>query len=135
MFLSKISIHSGGMILYSMEKSIFVVVLYKLLVKMKYKKHIACSYDCQLVCVDDRFSKLPKTFLGKDSLYNFINSMIKNGKYFVREKSSLKLFQTLTCTYSFKKVQELGYLIFLINIRKTTINLIIRKKIKNIFHT
>ena len=40
MFLSKISIHSGRMILYSMEKSIFVVVLYKLLVKKKYEKDI-----------------------------------------------------------------------------------------------
>ena len=101
----------------------------------KYQKHIACSYDCQLVCVDDRFSKLPKTFLGKDSLYNVINSMIRKGKYFVRQKSSLKLFQTLTCTYSFKKVQVLEYLIFLINIRKPTINLMIQKIIKNIFHT
>ena len=23
----------------------------------KYQKHIACSYGCKLVCVDDKFSK------------------------------------------------------------------------------
>ena len=23
----------------------------------KYQKHVACSYDLELVCVDDRFSK------------------------------------------------------------------------------
>ena len=47
----------------------------------KYQKHIACSYGYKLVCVDDKLSKLVKTYLGKDTVYNFINSMIEENKY------------------------------------------------------
>ena len=41
----------------------------------KYQKYIACSYESygyKLVCVDDKFSKPFKTYLGKDAIYNFI---------------------------------------------------------------
>ena len=47
----------------------------------KYQKHIACSYDYKLVCVDDKFSKRFKSYLGEDVVYNFINSMIEESKY------------------------------------------------------
>ena len=30
----------------------------------KYQEHIACSYGYKLVCVDDKFSKSFKTYLG-----------------------------------------------------------------------
>ena len=43
---------------------------------LKYQKDIFCSYGYKLVRVDDMFSKLFKTYLGKDTVYNFINSMI-----------------------------------------------------------
>ena len=43
--------------------------------------YIACSYGYILVCVDDQFSKTFKTYLGKDAVYNFISSMIKESKY------------------------------------------------------
>ena len=46
-----------------------------------YQKHVACSYGYKLVCVDDKFSKTFKTCLGKDAVYNFINSMIEENKY------------------------------------------------------
>ena len=42
----------------------------------KYQKHIACSYGYKLECVDDK-----ETYLGKDAVYNFINSMIEETKY------------------------------------------------------
>ena len=32
-------------------------------------------------CVDEKFSKPFKTYLGKDAVYNFINSMIEESKY------------------------------------------------------
>ena len=35
----------------------------------QYQKHIACSYGYKLVCVDDRFSKSFKTYLGIDVIY------------------------------------------------------------------
>ena len=34
----------------------------------KYPKHIACSYGYKLVCVNDKFSKLFKTYLGEDGV-------------------------------------------------------------------
>ena len=47
----------------------------------KYQKHIACRYGYKLVCLDDKFSKLFKTYLGEDTLYNFINNFIGERKY------------------------------------------------------
>ena len=44
-------------------------------------KHIASSYDYKLVYVDDKFSKPFKTYLGKDAVYNFINSSIDESNY------------------------------------------------------
>ena len=38
----------------------------------KYQKHIAGSYGVKLICVDDKFSKGFKTYLGKDEVYNLI---------------------------------------------------------------
>ena len=42
----------------------------------KYQKYIACSCGYKLICVDDKFCKPFKTYLGKE-VYNFINSMIE----------------------------------------------------------
>ena len=47
----------------------------------KYQKQVVCSYGYKLVCVDDKFSKPFKTYLGKDVVYNFIDSMIEESKY------------------------------------------------------
>ena len=47
----------------------------------KYQKNVACSYGYKLVCVDDKFSKSFKSYLGKDAAYNFISSMIEERKY------------------------------------------------------
>ena len=40
-----------------------------------------------LVCADDKFSKLFKSCLGENAVYNFINSMIKESKYFSEKKA------------------------------------------------
>ena len=47
----------------------------------KYQNHVACSYSYKLVCVDDKFSKSFKSYLGEDAVYNFISSMIEESKY------------------------------------------------------
>ena len=47
----------------------------------KYQKHVACSYGYILVCVEDKFSKLFKSCLSKNAVYNFISSMVKESKY------------------------------------------------------
>ena len=47
----------------------------------KYQKHVACSYGYKLMCVDVEFSKTFKTYLGKNSVCNFISSMIEESKF------------------------------------------------------
>ena len=47
----------------------------------KCQKHVACTYSYKLVCVDDKFSKSFKSYLGKDVVFNFINSKIEERKY------------------------------------------------------
>ena len=47
----------------------------------KHQKHIACNYGYKLVCVDDKFSKPFKTYLGEDAVDNFINSMIEESEF------------------------------------------------------
>ena len=45
----------------------------------KYQKHVASSYVYKLVCVDDKFSKPFKSYLGEDAAHNFI--LIEENKY------------------------------------------------------
>ena len=50
----------------------------------KYQKLVpysSYSYSYKLVCVDDKFSKSFKSYLGEDPAWNFIKSMIKESKY------------------------------------------------------
>ena len=47
----------------------------------KYQKHVACSYGYKLVCVDGKFSKPFKSYLGENAVYNFISSIIEESKY------------------------------------------------------
>ena len=56
------------------------------------QKDVACSYEYKLVCVDDKFSKPFKSYLGQDVVFSFINSRITkkvlywyDGKYFNKE--------------------------------------------------
>ena len=47
----------------------------------RYQNHFACSYGYKLVCVDDKFSKPFKSYLGRNTVYNSISSMIEESKY------------------------------------------------------
>ena len=42
---------------------------------------LALSYSYTLKCVDDKFRKLFKSYLGEGAVYNFISSMIEESKY------------------------------------------------------
>ena len=48
----------------------------------KYLKHVASSDGYKIVCVDDKFSKPFKSYLGKDAVYNFISIMVEGNKYY-----------------------------------------------------
>ena len=72
----------------------------------KYQKQVSCSYGYKLVCVDDNFSKTFKSYLGKDAVYNFVNSMVEecnshsrdeNGNISPSETAVLLKFDTLRC--------------------------------------
>ena len=39
-----------------------------------YQKHVACSYGYKLNCVDDKFSKPFKSYMGEDAVCNIVNS-------------------------------------------------------------
>ena len=45
----------------------------------KCQNHVGCSCGYKLVCVDDKFSKPSKSYLGK-VVYNFISRLIKESK-------------------------------------------------------
>ena len=47
----------------------------------EYKKQIICIYDYILVYDNHKFSKLFKSNLGEDVVYNFISSIIEESKY------------------------------------------------------
>ena len=47
----------------------------------KFQKHISFSYGYKLVSVDDKFGKYFNTYLGKEAIYNVINSMIEESQY------------------------------------------------------
>ena len=38
----------------------------------KYEKHVACSYNYQLLCIDDKFSKAFIAYLVEDAVYNLL---------------------------------------------------------------
>ena len=51
-------------------------------ISKEYQRNCACSYGYKLECVDDKFSKHFKSYLGEDAVYNYINSMVEGDKYF-----------------------------------------------------
>ena len=55
----------------------------------KYQKHVACSYGYNLVWVDDKFSKPFRSYLGEDTVYYFINTMVKKSKYCINVMKKL----------------------------------------------
>ena len=47
----------------------------------KYPDHIVCSYGYKMICVDDRHSKLYKTYFGEDRIDKFLYDMIKESEH------------------------------------------------------
>ena len=78
-----------------------------------YQRHIASIYGYKLLCVDDKFSKLFKIYLGKDAVYMFIDIMIEVSKYCseVMKKSFNKKFvmikEELNSSQNFCRVTQL----------------------------
>ena len=63
----------------------------------KYHIHVACGYGYKLVCVDDKYSKPFKSYLGQDTVYNSINTIIEETKYctdMIKKPFSTELMMT-----------------------------------------
>ena len=59
-----------------------IVILKSFTHTQKHQKHVASNYGCKFLCVDDKYSKPFKSYLGKDSVFNFVNnSVINENKY------------------------------------------------------
>ena len=73
-----------------------------------------------LVYIDDKFSKLFKTYLGKDSICNSINNMIKESKYYsevMKKHFNKKPVMTTDDNKNFKnynKWADVGFVIVII---------------------
>ena len=49
---------------------------------IKYQKHVASSYVYKLVCLGGKFSKSFKFYLDENAVYNFINNIMEESKYY-----------------------------------------------------
>ena len=59
-----------------------IVILKSFTHTQKHQKHVASNYGCKFSCVDDKYSKPFKSYLGEDSVFNFVNnSVINESKY------------------------------------------------------
>ena len=47
----------------------------------KHQVHITCSFTYKVVCVDDKFSKLVILYRGKNAVYRFIETILKEMNY------------------------------------------------------
>ena len=47
----------------------------------KHQAHIPCSFSYNVVCVDNRFSKPVVLYRGKDAVYRFIETILKEYDY------------------------------------------------------
>ena len=71
----------------------------------KHQKHVGCTYGYKLLCVDDKFSKPFKSYLGEDAVYNFINGMIEESKScsdVMKKHFNKELVITKTDVFDFK---------------------------------
>ena len=57
----------------------------------KYQDHVPCSFDYKVVCIDNRFSKKVVFCRGKDTVYRFIEAILKEYDYC--QKNDKKAFQ------------------------------------------
>ena len=48
----------------------------------KYEAHISCSFAYNVVCIDDRFSKLVVLYRGKNAVNKFVEAILKEYDYY-----------------------------------------------------
>ena len=61
-----------------------VIRCLKKVIRLNLKIHkiqVACSSDCKLLCVDDKFSKPFRSYLGENAVYNFNDNTIEVSIY------------------------------------------------------
>ena len=65
----------------------------------------------KLVCVDNKFSKTFKTYLGKDAVYNFISNIVEESKYCIevmKKDFSKEIVMTKEDNEDFRTLLNIG---------------------------
>ena len=91
-----------------------------------YQKYIAGSYGYKLVCVDDKFSKPLKTYLGKVVGYNFIDNMFEESKYcseIMKIHFNKELMMTKEDSYDFKTSRPVTIIMLVMMLKQEIISL------------
>ena len=47
----------------------------------KYQAHTPCSFACNRLCVDDKFTKIIVVFRGENAAFKFIKAILKEYQY------------------------------------------------------
>ena len=47
-------------------------------------EHVAYSYGSKLICIDDKFSKPFKSYLGEDAVCNFVSNTVEEANTVVK---------------------------------------------------
>ena len=109
----------------------------------KCQKHIASSYVYKLVCVDDKFSKLFKKYIGKDAVYNFVNNMIEESKYcsdvikkelWITKEDNDNLKLNLKMSVFFHNIKNYGSLLIMQKLDKSNFKANVRKIYELYYH-
>ena len=109
----------------------------------KYQKHIASSYAYKLVCVDDKFSKLFKKYVGKDAVNNFVNNMIEESKYcsdvikkelWITKEDNDNLKLNLKMSVFFHNIKNYGSLLIMQKLDKSNFKANVRKIYELYYH-
>ena len=82
--------------------------------------------ECDVLLLANVYEKFTNNSLKNYGLYpsHYLSAPgLSWGAMLKMTKLSLELFQILTCRYSLKKVQEVEFLTFLIDVAKPTINI------------
>ena len=109
----------------------------------KCQKHIASSYAYKLVCVDDKFSKLFKKYVGKDAVNNFVNNMIEESKYcsdvikkelWITKEDNDNLKLNLKMSVFFHNIKNYGSLLIMQKLDKSNFKANVRKIYELYYH-
>ena len=68
---------------------------YEITYPFSYRTSVVCSYGYKLARVDNKFNKPFKLYLSENTVYNFVNTVVQESKYY--SEAMKKHFKQKTC--------------------------------------